>query len=82
MRLLKTHSHLSKGLAMEQGTRKENQLKETQTLQQGKPPLKTLPRSAGVVGGVRRKRLYGKTNHRKRHYARANHRRNEEKHRR
>ena len=36
MRLLKTHSHTSNGLAMEPGTRREKQLKETQTLQQGK----------------------------------------------
>ena len=36
MRLLKTHSHTSNGLAIEPGTREEKQLKETQTLQQGK----------------------------------------------
>ena len=36
MRLLKTHSHTSNRLAMEPGTREEKQLKETQTLQQGK----------------------------------------------
>ena len=42
MRFLKTHSHTSNGLAMEPGTREENQLKETQTLQQGKSqPSKT-----------------------------------------
>ena len=42
MRLLKTHSHTSNGLAMEPGTREEKQLKETQTLQQGKShPSKT-----------------------------------------
>ena len=40
--LLKTHSHTSNGLAMEPGTRKEKQLKEMQTLQQGKiHPSKT-----------------------------------------
>ena len=49
MRLLKTHSHTSDGLAMEPETRKEKQLKETQTLQQSK-------RAAGVAGG-RQKRL-------------------------
>ena len=42
MRLLKTHSHTSNGLAMEPGTREEKQLKETQALQQGKShPSKT-----------------------------------------
>ena len=42
MRLLKTHSHTSNGLAMEPGTREEKQLKETQTLQQEKShPSKT-----------------------------------------
>ena len=34
MRLLKTHSHTSNRLAMEQGTREEKHLKETETLQQ------------------------------------------------
>ena len=34
MRLLKTHSHTSNGLAMEPGTREEKELKETQILQQ------------------------------------------------
>ena len=42
MRLLKTHSHNSNRMAMEPGTREEKQLKETQTLQQGKSrPSKT-----------------------------------------
>ena len=42
MRLLKTHSHTSKGLAVEPGTSEDKQLKETQTLQQGKShPSKT-----------------------------------------
>ena len=59
MRLLKTHSHTSNGLAMEPGTHEENQLKETNTLQKGKPPLKSLPRTAGVAGGGQ-KRPYGK----------------------
>ena len=36
MRLLKTHSHTSNGSAIEPETREEKQLKETQTLQQGK----------------------------------------------
>ena len=36
MRLLKTHSHTSNGLALEPGTREEKQLKKTQTLQQGR----------------------------------------------
>ena len=42
MRLLKTHSHTSNDLTLEPGTREEKQLKETQTLQQGKShPSKT-----------------------------------------
>ena len=42
MRILKTHSHTSNGLAMEPGTREENESKETQTVQQGKShPSKT-----------------------------------------
>ena len=42
MRLLKTHSDTSNRLAMEPGTREEKQLKQTQTLQQGKShPSKT-----------------------------------------
>ena len=36
MRLLKTQSHTSNGLALEPGTREEKQLKETQALQLGK----------------------------------------------
>ena len=59
MRLLKTHSHTSNGLATEPGTREGKQLKETQTLQQGKPPIKHLPRTAGVAGRGQ-ERLYGK----------------------
>ena len=51
IRLLKTHSHTSNGLAMEPGKREGKQLRETQTLQQGKPPFKTLSRTAGVAGG-------------------------------
>ena len=35
MRLLKTRSHTSNGLAMAPGTREEKQLKKTQALQQG-----------------------------------------------
>ena len=38
MRLLETHSHTSYGLAIEPGTREKKQLKETQTLHQGKSP--------------------------------------------
>ena len=42
MRLLKTHTHTSNRLAMEPGTQEKKQLKETQTLQQGKShPSKT-----------------------------------------
>ena len=36
MRLLRTHSHTSNRLVMEPGTLEEKQLKEAQTLQQGK----------------------------------------------
>ena len=61
MRLLKTRSHNSNGLAVEPGKREEKRLKETQTLQQGKPPIKNLSRTAGrVAGGGGQKRLYGK----------------------
>ena len=76
MRLLKTHSHTSNRLAMEPGTREEKQLKETQTLQQGKrypsktwrvPPVwrggaeKALePVACRRCGGGGQERLYGK----------------------
>ena len=41
MRLLKTHSHTSNGLAMEPGTREVKRLKKPQTLEQRqKPPTK------------------------------------------
>ena len=60
MRLLKTHSHTSNGFDMEPGKHEERQLKETQTLQQGKTPIKKLSRTAGVAGGGQgQKRLYG-----------------------
>ena len=36
---------------MKPGKREEKQLKETKTVQQGKPPIKYLPRTAGVAGG-------------------------------
>ena len=39
------------GLAVTPGKREEKSLKETQILQYGKPPIKTLPRTAGVAGG-------------------------------
>ena len=76
MRLLKTHSHTSFGLATEPGTREEKQLKETQTLQQGKshpsktcrvPPVwrggaeKALePAAYRRCGGGGQERFYGK----------------------
>ena len=60
MRLLKTHSHTSNGLAMETGRREEQQLNETRTLRQGKPPSKDLPRTAGVAGEGGQKKLHGK----------------------
>ena len=81
MRLLKTQSHTSNGLAMEPGKREEKQLKETQTLQQGKPPIKNLSRTAGVAGGGQ-KRLYGKQTTEKALYAKANLCRKEGQHRR
>ena len=58
MRLLKTHSHTSNGLAMELGKREEKQLKEVQTLQQGNPPIKNLLCTGVAEGG--QKRLSGK----------------------
>ena len=76
MRLLTTHSHTSNCLAMKPGTREEKQLKETQTLQQGKshpsktcrvPPVwrggakKALePAAYRRFGGGGEERLYGK----------------------
>ena len=76
MRLFKIHSHTSDGLAMEPGTREEKQLKETQTLQQGRRhPSKTCrvppvwrggaekavePCSCRRCGGGGWERLYGK----------------------
>ena len=51
---------------MKPGKREEKQLKETKTVQQGKPPIKYLPRTAGVAGGGGgQKRLYGKANPRR-----------------
>ena len=76
MRLLKTHSHTSNGLAMEPGTREEKQLNKTQTLHQGKshpsktcrvPPVwrggaeKALePAAYRRCGGGGQERLHGK----------------------
>ena len=56
MRLLKTHSHTSNGLAVEPGTREEKLLKETQTLQQGKshPHQKTAACRRCAGGGGRK----------------------------
>ena len=50
MRLLKTHSHTSNGLARDPGKREEKQLKETQILQQGRLPINNLSRTPGVAG--------------------------------
>ena len=59
MRLLKTHSRTSNGLAMKPGTREEKQLKKTQTLQQGKSrPSK--PAAYRRCSGGGQERLYGK----------------------
>ena len=57
MRLLKTHSHTSNGLATEPGTRKEKQLKETQTLQQGKSHPQKPAAYSRCGGGGGQKRL-------------------------
>ena len=46
--LLKTHSRTSNGLAMELGTGEEKYADPT-TRQ--KPPIKNLPRTAGMAGG-------------------------------
>ena len=76
MRLLKTHSHTSNDLAMASGKREEKQLKETQTLQQGKPPVKNLSAYRRGGGEALRQR-----NHRRR-YDKANVSRKEGEHRR
>ena len=62
MRLLKAHSHISNSPAVEPGKREEKKLKETQTLQQGKLPIKNMSRTVGVAEGWGggQKRLYGK----------------------
>ena len=91
MRLLKTHSNTFNGLAMEPGTREEKQLRETQTLQQGKshpqktcrvPPVrgrgaeKALePAAYRRCGGGGQERLYGKPTTEKRYYGEASLRR-------
>ena len=63
MRLLKTHSHTSNRLAMEPGKREKKQLKETQTLQQGKiHPSKTCRVSPVWRGGA--EKALRQTNHR------------------
>ena len=54
---------------MEPGKREEQQLKETQTLQQGKPPIENLSRTAGVTGGGAERALQ-QTNHGKNTMAR------------
>ena len=80
MRLLKTRSHNSNGLAVEPGKREEKRLKETQTLQKGRPPIQNLPRTAGVAGGGRKSSTANKPQ--KRQYGKANSHRNEGEHRR
>ena len=55
-RLLKTHSHTSNGLVMEPETRKENQWKETQTIQQANVTRQN-PAACRRCGGGRQKRL-------------------------
>ena len=51
MRLLKTHSHTSNGLAMEPGTREQKQFKETHALQRGKSHPSTTCRVPPVWRG-------------------------------
>ena len=65
MQLLKAHSHSSNGLAMAPGKREKRKLKELQALQQGKPLIKNLSRTAGVPGEGRTKKALRQTNHRK-----------------
>ena len=65
MRLFKTHSHTSNGLAMEPGKREQKQLKGTQTLQKGRPLIKNLLRTAGVAGAAEKALYLRQTNHRK-----------------
>ena len=82
MRLLKTHSHTSNGLAMEPGKREEKQLRETQTLQLGKPPIKNMSRTAGVAGGGGSRKGSAAKKPQKRPYDKANLCRKEGGHRR
>ena len=63
MRLLKTHSYTSNGLAMEPGKREAKKLKETQTLKQGKPPIKNLPRVPPVWRGGKTENALRQTKH-------------------
>ena len=53
MRLLKTYSHTSNGLAMEPGTHEEKQLQKQKRRPYNKAKVihKNLPRAAGVAGG-------------------------------
>ena len=61
---------------MAPGKHEEKQLKETQTLQQGQPPVKNMSRTAGVAGvGDRKDSTPNKPQ--KRHYDKANLCRNE-----
>ena len=60
MRLLKPTPTPLNGLAMKPGKREQKQLKETQTLQQDKPPINNLPRTAGVAVGGGLKMPHGK----------------------
>ena len=64
MRLLKPHSHTSNRPGYEARKTPKKKLKETQTLEEGKPSVKTCRVPPVWRGGTRRKRRYGKTNHR------------------
>ena len=52
MRLLKTHSHTSNGLAMEPGTRDKTVERNADPKTRQKSRVKNLPRTVGVAGGA------------------------------
>ena len=61
MRLLKTHSHTSERPGYEA---RKNEVIEGNADTIRQTTHQSLPRTANVAGGARRKRRYGKTNHR------------------
>ena len=65
MRLLKTHSHTSNGLAMQPGKREENKLKEKQTLyNKANHPSKNSRAYRRCGGGRGTEKALRRTNHR------------------